>query len=70
MDTEKPIKLKCCPFCGHPGSHRLTKIKHCQLHGEPYQDFIIGCFNNNCTVQPRLIAPSLEVGAPKWNKRS
>lgn len=32
-----------CPFCGATPHHGLGKVQHCQLHGDPFQDFSIWC---------------------------
>lgn len=59
-------KLLPCPFCGANPHHGLTKVMHCQLHGDPYQNFRIWCPHKcaqvECGDEPRA--------AKKWNTRA
>ena len=58
-------ELLPCPFCGAKPHRNMSKVKHDQLHGEPYQDLIVKC--------PHLCA-SMEGGEGTvielWNTRA
>jgi len=62
-------KLKECPFCGHEPSWRLTKVMHCQLHGDEYQNHILGCFNPKCIMKPFSTEPTKYWCIKNWNTR-
>ncbi len=63
-------KLKSCPFCGHAPSWRLTKKKTCQLHGDEYQDYILGCFSPRCPIKPYKLSNLKSDCIKSWNKRN
>jgi len=67
--TPEEKEILPCPFCGKPATWRKTKMKHCQLHGEPYQDEILGCFHKNC-VGPSLCKNIRDHAIDAWNKRA
>lgn len=60
------MQLLPCPFCGSAPHHGLTKVKHCQLHGDPYQNYRIwcpkGCARFECGDEPRAHSA--------WNTRT
>lgn len=58
-------QLKGCPMCGMKPAHGPTKVKHCQLHGEPYQDYRIWC-RSRCSFIERS---DLESAIEAWNDR-
>jgi len=60
---------KTCPFCGGLPTMKRSKMKYCQLHGEPYQDYIFGCFKAHCDVKPQVISNLESDCFNKWNKR-
>jgi len=60
------VALLPCPFCGSKPHHGLTKVKHCQLHGDPYQDYEIWC-PKHCA---RAVSCNREQATSKWNTRS
>ncbi len=62
-------EMKPCPFCGHKPTFRLSETKHCQLHGEPYQDNILGCFSPHCSMGPQKLSPCKSALIDDWNKR-
>jgi len=62
-------ELQTCPFCGSKAQKRLTKVKYCQLHGDSYQDHIIGCFNSQCPVQPKITHCNERCAVTEWNTR-
>lgn len=62
--------LKPCPFCGHKATWQLTKIQHCQLHGDPYQDHILGCFSSKCEMKPYIISNFKSKCIKAWNNRN
>jgi ABC-type proline/glycine betaine transport system substrate-binding protein len=57
--------LLCCPFCGASPHWMLSKVKHDQLHGDPYQYRIIACPKGHAQV--RML--SNEAAAKEWNTR-
>ena len=58
-------KVLPCPFCGAHPHHGLTKIMHCQLHGDPYQNFRIWCPHKCAQVE----CGDETRAAKKWNTR-
>jgi len=66
----KDTSLKPCPFCGGEAYWRLSKKKYCQLHGDSYQDHIVGCFKPRCDIQPSILGCNKEALKESWNKRS
>lgn len=58
-------ELLSCPFCGATPHRGLTKVKHCQLHGDPYQDFRIWC-PHGCAKVERSEASAIAA----WNTRA
>jgi hypothetical protein len=54
-----------CPFCGATPHHGLTKVEHCQLHGEPFQRFKIHC-PHGCA---QIVMPTEAMAREKWNAR-
>ena len=58
-----------CPFCGSKGQIRRTKKKYCQLHGEEYQDYIVGCFSSKCPIKPSKIETTNYWAVKNWNSR-
>ena len=62
-------EVKPCPFCGHKASWKLTKKKHCQLHGNEYQDNILGCFSPRCEMKPSITANRISMCVEEWNNR-
>lgn len=63
--SRTPPRFAKCPFCGSHPHHGLTKIEHCQLHGEPFQRFKIHCPKGHATV----IEASEEIATEIWNTR-
>jgi hypothetical protein len=55
-----------CPFDGATPLQGLTKVRHCQMHGDPFQSWFIrcphGCAQVDAADQPRAIA--------LWNRRA
>lgn len=43
--------LKPCPFCGSKPLIHLGKKNYCQLHGDPYQGYIVKCSNGYCVAR-------------------
>ena len=63
MVEKSEVKLKTCPFCGGYPKTQQCKVQHCQLHGDPYQDWkIVCCF---ITIQK----PTREECYKIWNTR-
>ena len=47
MDKQE---LKNC-ICGAGAFWQLGKLRHCQLHGEPYQSVFVKCTNSQCSYE-------------------
>jgi len=63
-------EAKTCPFCGTEPQHVRTKIRYCQMHGDPYQNHLIKCVSKKCMLSPRTkdhvhLSHALE----EWNQR-
>jgi hypothetical protein len=58
-------KLLPCPFCGAKPHQGLTKVEHCQLHGEPFQRFEVKC-PHTCA---RIVRPDRAAAIAAWNTR-
>lgn len=58
--------LLTCPFCGKMALVELTKIKRCQMHGDPYQNTVIRCAMRCATFE----GVTLEIAASQWNRRA
>jgi len=63
------MELKSCPFCGGQPTWRKTKIKHCQSHGDPYQDHILLCAKPKCEISPMIQGNNKERLINTWNTR-
>ena len=72
------MKLKKCPFCGGTPIFQHAKLTHCSLHGDPAQEIIIRCNNNDCVAKPSVRAGDIYNGGEqkarneaveKWNVR-
>ena len=63
--TEIAERLAPCPFCGNAPHHGLTKVKHCQLHGDSYQDYRIWCPKGHAQVE----CASRDYATAEWNRR-
>lgn len=63
-------ELKPCPFCGHQPTWRKSKVYYDQLHGEPVQDDILGCFSSQCDFKPSICTGSKVATKETWNKRN
>jgi hypothetical protein len=61
--------LKPCPFCGGQPTWWKTKIKHCQLHGEPYQHDVLGCRKARCIIRPSVCENINAHAIDIWNFR-
>lgn len=59
---EKP---KRCPFCGARPHQGEGKVRHCQLHGEPFQDFYVWCPH----LCARKSGGNRASAVKEWNKR-
>lgn len=55
-----------CPFCGAKPHQGLGKVYHCQLHGEPHQDFSVFC-PHGCAEFTEV---NKEQAVARWNTRS
>lgn len=64
LSSPKPDLLGC-PFCGASPHWMLSKVKHDQLHGEPYQYRIIACPKGHAQVRRQ----SNETAVREWNER-
>lgn len=64
-----PPELKPCPFCGHQPTWRKGKVYYEQLHGEPLQDDILGCFSSQCAFKPQIKIPKIHA-VKEWNTRN
>lgn len=64
LSSPKP-ELLPCPFCGATPHWMLSKVKHCQLHGDPYQYRIIACPKGHAQVSML----SNDAAASEWNTR-
>ncbi len=62
--------LKPCPFCGGSPAWQLTKKKGCQLHGEPNQNHILGCFKPSCRMRPTFTHCSKSWCIVEWETRN
>ena len=58
-------RLLPCPFCGKPPKQGQGPKRHCQLHGEPYQHWIIWC-EHHCRIE----MPDRESATREWNTRT
>jgi hypothetical protein len=59
-------ELKPCPFSGAKPQHGLTKVRYCQLHGDPLQSYFVGC---KCCGS-RFEAADKDGAFALWNRRS
>lgn len=64
LSGPKP-ELLPCPFCGSTPHWMLSKVKHCSLHGDPYQYRIIACPKGHAQVSMQ----SNDAAAETWNTR-
>ncbi len=63
-------EAKPCPFCGKQPVLRKTKVRHCQLHGEPYQDVYVACASSQCFIKPKTNEEvHKEHALEQWNRR-
>lgn len=60
------MKSLACPFCGATPHHGLGKVQHCQLHGEPFQDFSIWCPSGCAKITRR----NEKIARLVWNTRA
>ena len=58
-------KPKRCPFCGATPHQGEGKVRHCQLHGEPFQDFYVWCPH----LCARKSGGNKALAIEEWNKR-
>lgn len=58
-------ELLPCPFCGAAPHRGLSKVKYCQLRGDPYQDTRIWCPHGCASVER---AQRFAIAA--WNTRT
>ncbi|RYG88645.1 MAG: hypothetical protein EON59_03860 [Alphaproteobacteria bacterium] len=58
--------LKPCPFCGANPHRGLEKVRHCQLHGDPLQDFSFWCPRGHAKVTASTEAEAITA----WNTRT
>lgn len=58
-----------CPYCGSQPNLRMSKTKHCQAHGEPYQDYIILCESKKCFMSPKTQHHIKRMALRSWNQR-
>ena len=66
ITTDKTYLIKKgCPFCGSNPHTRQLKQQSCQLHGEPYQDWMVCCPKGHAQVK----APTKELALEQWNDR-
>lgn len=54
-----------CPFCGATPHRGLSKVKHCQLHGDPYHDYLIWCPKGHAKV----VGTTEYFALTEWNTR-
>lgn len=64
LSGPKPVLLGC-PFCGSSPHWMLSKVRHDQLHGDPYQYRIIACPRGHAQVRRQ----SNDDAAREWNTR-
>lgn len=58
-------KSRPCPFCGATPHHGLTKVEHCQLHGDDFQRYEIWC-PHGCARINRVNEQQARIA---WNTR-
>lgn len=72
------IDLMPCAHCGAKPTKGLSKVGHCQMHGDPWQYAIIGCKAEGCPVRPSVQGGDIYCGGKEeaynkasiiWNKR-
>lgn len=66
------IQLKPCPFCGHPGEHKLIK-PYRKMGGVQYYLAEVGCSYYGCTARMTQAAADKETAwkyaSDMWNRR-
>lgn len=65
MIVETVSSLLRCPFCGAVPVTRQMKVRTCQLHGEPLQDWMIACPKGHAQRKASTRALAIE----QWNER-
>lgn len=55
-----------CPFCGATPKRGLSKIRYCQLHGDPFQEYLIWCPKGHAKITGVDEAQALQ----QWNTRA
>lgn len=65
-DIPDSMKLLPCPFCGANPHRGLEKVRHCQMHGDPLQDYSIWCPKGHAKLTERSEA----VAIAAWNTRA
>lgn len=68
--TAKAVNLKPCPFCGRNPHHGLSKVRYCQLHGDPVQDYRVWCpIGSFDGSHARIDACDQQTAFSLWNHR-
>ncbi len=65
-DVPESTKLLPCPFCGANPHRGPEKVRHCQMHGDPLQDYSIWCPKGHAKLTER----SETVAIAAWNTRA
>jgi hypothetical protein len=71
--TSKDASLLPCPFCGSTPRHGLGKVQHCQLHGDPYQNYRVWCAKDGAhydSSHARVSAGDKDRAVAAWNAHS
>lgn len=58
--------LLACPFCGATPHRGLGKVRNCQIHGDPFQDFSIWCPRGHA----KITTPTEDMARAAWNQRA
>ena len=71
--TGVPIQLAPCPFCGRIPKHGLSKVRYCQMHGDPIQDYRVWCCGGSSIgydgSHARVSARDQQTAFSLWNQR-
>lgn len=62
-----------CPFCGRIPNHGLSKVRYCQMHGDPIQDYRVWCRCGSSIgydgSHARVSACDQQTAFSLWNQR-